>query len=234
MNVGFSLIIPTYQEALNLGNLLQRIASIDFAQLFEVILVDDNSQDGTEKVVKQLQLQYPWLKWIVRHGPRDLSQAILLGLQQAIYPIIVIMDADLSHPPEKIPLMLAALREADVDMVVGSRYVAGGSIDINMPLKRRLISRGCALLTRLVVPVRDPLSGFIAIKKERCLRGAALQPLGWKIGLEMMVKCQCKNIREIPIHFTDRKLGKSKFNFKEAINYLRHLSRLIIYKNLHE
>jgi dolichol-phosphate mannosyltransferase len=230
---GFSIIIPTYREVDNLAALAKRLASVDFhAQSFEVLLMDDNSQDGSVELVNQLRVNYPWLRLIVRQGRRDLSQSIMDGFQMARYPIVLTMDADLSHPPEAIPAMLSVLENEVVDMVIGSRYMDGGSSDVKWPLHRRLISRAAALSASLLLlsKVYDPLSGFIAFRKSLLEKGDALSPIGWKLGLEIMIKCRCRQIREIPIHFSQRYRGSSKLNLKISFDYLRHLFHLGCYK----
>src|SRR3989344_9539625 len=151
MTTEFSIIVPTYKEAKNIPELSERIASNHFSQRFEVIIVDDNSQDGTIEVIEKLRRQYSWLKLITLKNSRSLSKAVITGIQNANYPIIIIMDADLSHPPEKIPEMLHVLSQPDVDMVIGSRYVKGGSVDHGWPFARKLISRLCAILAGTVV-----------------------------------------------------------------------------------
>src|SRR5579871_6651896 len=196
----FSIIVPTYREAKNIPALAARIANLNQSQeTFELILVDDHSQDGIDTVVRDLQSQYPWLMLLQRQGKRSLSESVIDGIKAARFPMIIIMDADLSHPPEKIPAMLALLRDPIVDIVIGSRYVAGGSTDEVWPLKRRLISKLAALVARLLLStdVKDPLSGFIAVRKSTCFAGGALTPVGWKISLEIMVKAHCKTIKEI-------------------------------------
>jgi len=232
-NINFSIIIPTYKEAKNIQNLVQRIESIHFKpREFELIIVDDNSNDGTKEIVDHLQIQNPWLRLIIRNKNKCLSQSVIEGLQQATFPLCVIMDADLSHPPEKIPALLKELQKPDIDLVIGSRYTTGGSFDKNWPYLRKWISHLAAILPRLLIStkVKDPLSGFIAIKKSTFSQGIPLNPIGWKIGLEMMIKYQCKNIIEVPIHFSERTKGQSKLNLKVLYNYFRHLKHLIIFK----
>lgn len=234
-NNSFSIIVPTYFEAKNIAELVRRIAQTHFgAAVFEVILMDDNSGDGIEDVVRQLQPQYPWLRLIIRKGKKGLSEAILDGFKQAKYPIWIIMDADLSHPPEKIPEMLALLTQPNVEIVIGSRYIAGGSSDEKWPWFRKALSRLAALIARVLiaVPVKDPLSGFVALKRDTLHTAEKLEPIGWKIGLEIMVKGKCKHIREVPIHFAQRTQGESKLSFKVIMNYLHHVHRLMWFKFL--
>ena len=229
----FSIIAPTFREAKNIPELIRRIAQVDFSpRSFEVIIVDDNSQDGIAEVVRILQESYSWLQLIVRAGPKSLSASAMEGFQSARYPLVLLMDADLSHTPEKIPEMLAALADPDVDFVIGSRYVQGGSADEQWPTARRFTSRFAAWLAQTLISrrVRDPLSGFFALRKSRLQRCDGLKPIGWKIGLELMLKCRCKNIKEVPIHFSERLYGKSKFNFRVALEYLWQVSHLMIWK----
>ena len=228
-----SIIIPTYREAKNIPTLVKRFQQVDFANRhFEVLIVDDNSQDGIVDVVAEFAKFNPWLKLMIHQGKRSLSQSVMAGMSQASFPVIVVMDADLSHPPEKIPQMLDVLSEPGVDFVIGSRYVAGGNTDEKWPVSRKITSKIAALLAKalLTSKVSDPLSGFFAVRKSTCIAGDELQPVGWKIGLEVMVKCHCKNIREIPIHFSERLLGKSKLNTSVVASYLRHIVLLSKYK----
>ncbi len=230
---GFSLIVPTFQEAKNIPELVRRIAQLDFSgRAFEVILVDDNSRDGIREVAQILRQSYPWLSLHVRRGKKSLSASAMEGFRQARYPLLLLMDADLSHPPEKIPELLEAITHPEVDFVIGSRYIQGGKADKQWPLIRRLTSRAAAGLAQVLLsqPVKDPLSGFFALRKSLLLRCGPLNPIGWKIGLELMLKCQCKNIQEVPIYFSERLYGKSKFNYRVASAYLWQLASLASYK----
>lgn len=227
---GFSIVVPTYKEAKNIPSLVTRIAAINFKHEFELLIMDDDSGDGIIDVVNDLKHKCPWLRLIVNKGQRHLSRAIISGIHHAQYPIIVTLDADLSHPPEAIPEMLITLAEPGVEMVIGSRYIKGGSIDATWPHLRTIVSRTALLLAKLLVPVNDPLSGFMAIEKKTCFRGDPLNPIGWKIALELMVKNNCQLIREIPIHFSERTIGKSKLTIKQGVNYLSHIAHLYAYK----
>jgi len=142
------------------------------------------------------------------------------------------MDADLSHYPEKIPEILAVLDQPEIDMVIGSRYISGGLIDQDWSYYRKIISHVSAWLARLllILSIKDPLSGFIGIKKEVLNRANYINPIGWKIGLELMVRCQCKSIVEIPIQFSARQAGKSKLTLKVGWSYLQQLITLFLFK----
>ena len=139
------------------------------------------------------------------------------------------MDADLSHPPEAIPRLLDSIDE-DSDFALGSRYVPGASTDETWGLFRWINSKTATILARPFTPIKDPMSGFFALPRTIFEQAEELNPIGYKIGLELIVKCACKNIREIPIHFADRKYGQSKLNLKEQFNYLRHLKLLADFK----
>lgn len=233
LNESVSIIIPTLCEARNIPELLKRIAQLNWGvRSFEVIVVDDNSQDGIVEAVDALSLLYPWLRLIVRYGKKGLSQAVIDGFDVAKYPILIVMDADLSHPPEKIPEMLAMIENNDVDMVIGSRYIQNGSSDTTWPIARKRVSVFAAWIARMLVAVsvKDPLSGFIALRKKTYLSATVLKPIGWKVALELMVKCKCKNIKEIPIHFSKRVHGHSKLTSKVILDYLAHIWRLAWYK----
>lgn len=231
MTQSFSLVIPTYHEAENLSALLAAIAAVDFAgRQFEVILMDDQSNDGSLELMQSLASQYPWVRMIVRDGQRGLSRSIVDGFKLAKYSTLVSMDADLSHPIALIPALLNKLENAE--MVIGSRYAQGGSIDADWPWLRGFISRISAFSTKtlLHLSVSDPLSGFFAIRKSKFLSGHIQQPSGWKIALEIMIKCKCKHIEEIPIHFTDRRYGESKLTLKVGIAFIKQLIELCYFR----
>ncbi len=227
--VDLSIIVPTYQEAENIKSLITRIAAaLSGTRLtYEIIIVDDNSQDGSEQIVAELAAEgYP-VGIITRIDERGLSSAVIRGFQEARGHVLVCMDADLSHPPEAIPRLLAALGEPQVTFALGSRYVPGASSDEDWGLYRWLNSKFATLLARPLTRVKDPMSGFFALPREVFEQAAPLNPIGYKIGLELLVKCNCRQVREIPIHFADRRAGQSKLCFKEQLNYIRHIKRLL-------
>jgi dolichol-phosphate mannosyltransferase len=230
MNPSISIIVPTYREAENLPHLIERIDQVraQHGLAVELLVMDDNSADGTEEVVQRLARD--WVRLVVRKQDRGLSPAVVEGLHAARHDTLVVMDADLSHPPEAIPQLLQALDDGG-DFVIGSRYVAGGSTDADWGLFRWLNSKVATLLARPLTAARDPLAGFFALRRETFARGAAaLNPIGYKIGLELIVKCSCRDVREVPIHFADRTRGHSKLSFREQLRYLQHLRRLFIYR----
>ena len=233
--INASIIIPTFREADNLEHLVERIVQsmCDSGGAFEVIIVDDNSQDGTEQVVDRLRgLGHP-VRLITRRNERGLSSAVIRGLDEAGGEFLVCMDADLSHPPEVIPALLDALRKPDVDFVIASRYVDGAGTDADWGLFRHLNSRIATWLARPFTGARDPMSGFFAMRRDRYLKHDPLSPLGYKIGLELIVKCNCRNVKEVPIHFAQRRCGSSKLTLKQQWLYVCHVGRLAGYKLTH-
>lgn len=195
---------------------------------FEILIMDDDSPDGTSEAV--LSLKNPRVRLINRRGrPRGLSAAVIDGLYQAQGELIGVMDADLSHPPEVIPSLIQALREG-ARVAVGSRYVAGGGIK-NWPFHRALISRFACALARPVTPVKDSTSGFFFLQK-KVLENVVLDPLGFKIGLEVFVKSKHEHkIKEVPYVFTDRRKGSSKFGIYVIGCYLKQI--ILLFKKRH-
>lgn len=226
-----SVVIPTYREAANLPVVVPRIceALADTDIDVEILVVDDDSGDGTLEVCAELADSYP-VRLETRHDERGLSSAVIRGLQLARGDILLVMDADLSHPPEKIPELLQALDEPETDFVIGSRYVAGGGTDEGWGLARYVNSKVATLMARPFTRASDPMAGFFALRRSTFRSADDLNPVGYKIGLELMVKCGCKRVREVPIHFSNRLHGESKLSLREQLNYIRHLGRLAEYK----
>jgi len=220
-----SIVVPTFREADSLPSLIERVAQLRRqAELeLELLIVDDDSRDGSEALIAARP--EPWLRLFVRREDRGLSQAVLFGLSRARGDILVVMDADLSHPPEVIPAMLAELR-AGADFVLGSRYVQGGTTAEGWGLFRFVNSKIATYLARPLTRVSDPMSGFFALPRNVFARAENPSPLGYKIGLELLVRCRCRNVREIPIHFSNREHGESKLTLQQQLLYLRHLARL--------
>jgi len=231
-SVAVSIIVPTYGEAENLRLLVPQVceAMTPTGQAFEIVVVDDVSGDDTEEVMAEHAAAGLPARLITRVDERGLSSAVIRGFQEAEGEMLVCMDADLSHPPEAVPRMIEALRKEGVDFVIGSRYVPGGSTDESWGLFRWLNSKVATLMARPFTKAKDPMAGFFALRRERFRNADRLSPVGYKIGLELIVKCNCKTIREVPIYFADRKLGESKLSFKEQLNYIRHVKRLADYK----
>ncbi|MCA9013830.1 MAG: glycosyltransferase family 2 protein [Planctomycetaceae bacterium] len=227
-----SIIVPTYCEAENLKNLIPRISQVlrDSDIAGEIIVVDDNSPDETVAVCEILSESFP-VQLITRQQERGLSTAVIAGMDAATGEFLLVMDADLSHPPEAIPALYCALQNQQADFVIGSRYVKGGSTAETWGWFRKLNSRSATWLARPLTKAQDPLAGFFALSRHNFLKvREILHPVGYKIGLELLVKCRCRHVVEVPIHFADRTLGTSKLSFREQLNYLKHLKRLFEFK----
>lgn len=226
---GISIIVPTFQEVENIPGLLARVDAVRRKHnlTLEVIFVDDNSRDGSVEAVAAAGFE--WARMVVRSEDRGLSSAVIHGFSLAQYPVLVCMDCDLSHPPEKIPDLVLGLG-TNQQMMIGSRYVPGGSTDDEWGFLRWLNSQIAIALARPLTKIKDPMSGFFALRKSDFEAAQDLNPVGYKIALELIVKSGLDNIGEVPIHFTDRVLGESKLTLKEQLLYLRHVRRLYIHR----
>ena len=227
-----SIIIPTYNESQNILKILKSIGDILPKNILaEAIVVDDNSPDGTGKIVENYLKEFKKITGytidvIHRTAKKGLSSAILNGIQQASGDTIVVMDSDFSHPPQIIPRMLDALRKYRCDIVIASRYVKGGKIS-GWPLKRKLLSKLATVIAKkgLGVSTLDPMSGFFAFKRP-IIKGLKFDAIGFKMLLEILVKTKGVSVREIPYTFTDRQFGSSKVTLSTAIDYAKSVLRL--------
>lgn len=225
-----SLVIPTYNERENIPRLLELIEE-EFQQHSiegEVIVVDDNSPDGTGALVESLRAQYPNLTVIHRKGKNGLTSAVMAGFAAARGDILGVMDADLSHPVGKLHEMLACFPDESTDIVIGSRYVSGGRIE-GWNLYRKVLSKGATLLGRVFVSTSDPMTGYFLVRKE-LIEGKHIDAKGFKILLEILIKTECRDIVEVPITFTNRTAGKSKAGLREIFFYLRNLAGYLPYR----
>lgn len=217
-----SLIIPTYKEAENLPRLVERVHWALDGCRFEIIVVDDDSPDGTAKVANELSRDSP-LNLVVRTGERGLASAVLTGFGLAAGRVLGVMDADLQHPPEHLRPMLAAI-DKGADLVVASRYSPGGA-DLGSVVRKNM-SRAATLLTRALLSsaraTPDPLSGFFLLRRE-VVDGAELNPVGYKILLEVLVRGRARRVTSIPYEFQRRLKGISKFNLSEQGRSLGHI-----------
>ncbi|WP_019555691.1 glycosyltransferase [Thiomicrorhabdus arctica] len=227
-----SIIVPTYQEVENLAPLSEMIRSALAEEnlSYEILVMDDNSQDGSiEKVAELFTRNHP-IRLINRTENRGLSPAVIDGFSEANGDFVVVMDADLSHPATAVPTMIAQLRSGESDFVLGSRYVEGGSIDDSWTLWRYINSVIATVPALPLTRVKDPMSGFFAVRRADLPAPSDLSPIGYKIALEVMVKGNFDKVSEVPIHFVDRIHGESKLTLTEQLKYLRHLRRLYQYK----
>jgi len=223
-----SIILPTYNEIDNIKIIIPKIAEVlDREGLqWEIIVVDDDSPDGTASMAEEYGKKYH-VKVCVRKTDRGLSKSVIKGFELAEGDICLVMDADLSHPVEKIPDMVKPIILNECDASVGSRNIPGGECG-EWPLLRRVMSKIAGYMAKGVTSMSDPTSGFMAIRRS-ILDNIDIDPLGWKIVLEVIVKAQ-PMIKEIPILFSERKKGKSKLGIKAQIDYLHHLWKLYSFK----
>jgi len=222
-----TILVPTYNERDNVAPLVRRIDGALAGRNYQVVFVDDDSQDGTAQVAAALSPQYP-VRVIVRRDKRGLASAIVDGIKETTGPIIGVMDADLQHPPETLPLLLDEI-ENGADIAIASRYIKGSALP-GWALTRRIISRGASFLARMLLPfvrqVKDPLSGFFMFDR-KVVAHANLRPTGYKILLEILTEGESTKLTEVPYTFEARSAGQSKLNVFQEIDYLKHVYSLM-------
>jgi dolichol-phosphate mannosyltransferase len=229
MHEKLALVIPTLREAENLPGLLNHVRSIlDPVGIdYEIIVVDDDSRDGTEEIVSAINKEDPRVRLLVRKGERGLSGAILCGWRQTSASILGVMDADLQHPPELLSKLIAAIL-AGSDLAIGSRYVAGGRLGNWNPV-RKFLSAAAVWATwpiqRAGLRAKDPMTGYFLVRRE-CIDGIQFQPSGFKLLLEILVRGHLRSVVELPLEFGQRAQGVSKANFKVGWDYAKLLARL--------
>jgi dolichol-phosphate mannosyltransferase len=224
-----ALVIPTLNEAGNIPVLVGRLHSA-LARVpvnYEILVVDDDSQDGTAAAARKEAELDPRVRVFVRKGERGLAGAVIHGWKHTGADLLGVIDADLQHPPEVLPSLIEPLLNG-ADIAVASRYVNGnGASEWNKV--RLLISRAGIFVTTFLqrkdVQIKDPLSGFFVVRRES-IDGIELQPEGFKILLEILVKGRIRRAVEVPFHFGNRHSGKSKASFKIALQYFTLLGRL--------
>jgi glycosyltransferase involved in cell wall biosynthesis len=225
-----TLIIPTYNERDSVQPLLEAIDAALQGIVWEAVFVDD-SRDGTDVVLAEIGQTDVRVRVLHREVNRGgLAGAVVDGLQEARGTYLCVIDADLQHPPERLPSLLAAARAASADVVVASRYIPGGSTGgLDGPL-RQFYSRGLKQLSQMVFPRRlagitDPLGGYFLLHRG-VVQGVVLRPMGYKILLEILVRCSWKRSAEVPYAFQPRQHGESKADFLQGVQFLHHLARL--------
>ena len=224
-----ALIVPTLYEAGNIRTLLERIrrALDPLAILYELIVVDDDSGDGIEEAVSEIARQDPRVRLLVRKGIRGLAGAVIHGWRNTDAEVLGVIDADLQHPPELLPQMWEALASG-TDVVVASRYAPQGSRR-NWNRFRHLLSQVAIWMTwplqKPGIRVQDPMSGFFLLRRS-CIKDITLQPQGFKILLEILVRGNLRSAKEIPFIFGRRHAGRSKASLKVGLDYLTLLRKL--------
>ena len=224
----FSVVIPTYNEAGGIERLLRTLDEVFRANGLdgEIVVVDDNSPDGTGAIVDRLEREGLPVRCLHRPGKMGLSSGVIDGWRFARpdSEALGAMDADFSHDASILPRMVAALATGGYGLAIGSRYVPGGGIS-NWPKRRIVTSRVAIALAQPLTPIRDITSGYFLVKRT-ALDGVALDPIGFKIGLEVIAKAHYGRALEVPYVFTDRVAGTSKLNQNEILNYLKQLGRI--------
>jgi len=230
--VTVSIVIPTYNERARLGELVAAVFEV-FAQHGldgELVIVDDNSPDGTGALADELAARHR-IRVVHRAGKLGLGTAVVAGFKAASADVLGVMDADLSHPPEALPRLLAALETHGADLAIGSRYIRGGATR-NWPLVRRIMSRAACLLARPITAAHDATSGYFLIRRE-AVQDVEIAAGGFKICLELLVRGRVRSIVEVPYTFVDRAAGESKMSWKEATGYFKQVGDLWRYRRAH-
>ncbi|KHL92665.1 hypothetical protein QW71_27965 [Paenibacillus sp. IHB B 3415] len=224
-----SIVIPTFNEKDNVVTISHRImkAMENTGSEYEILFVDD-SKDETPQVLDNLSKLHPQIHYIHRKNGRGLGTAVVEGFNKSTGNHIIVMDADLQHPPELLPLIFQRLQEG-TDLIIPSRFVDGGS-DGGLNAFRKLVSWTARMIGRVSIKrmrnITDCTGGFFGLKRD-VLIDANLDPIGWKILMEVLVKGNHKTVHEIPYSFVSRDAGESKMSGKEQFNYLRHIMKLI-------
>jgi dolichol-phosphate mannosyltransferase len=221
-----SVVVPTYNERDRLAELVA-VLRAEFQSkglAAEIVVVDDNSPDGTGAIADAISARDPLVRVVHRPGKMGLGTAVMDGFARARADVLGVLDADLSHPPATLVAMFGVMQAASSDMVVGSRYVPGGG-EAGWSKARLLMSRFACLLARALTPVRDATSGLFLVRRD-VITGVAIAAGGFKICLELLVRGRPSTVAEAPYVFTGRTAGESKMNLKEALGYLTQLRAL--------
>lgn len=226
-----SLVIPTYNESSNVPNIVEQLTQLldnFIPERYELLLVDDDSPDLTWQTAQNITGKYPQLRVMRRETEKGLSSAVIRGWQTAKGSVLGVIDADLQHPPEVLLKLLSAITDG-ADLAVASRHVEGGGVS-DWSVARRFLSRGAQLLGLIISPavvgrVSDPMSGFFMVKRS-AIASAQLNPLGYKILLEVIGRGHINDIAEVGYIFQEREAGESKVTWKQYIEYIGHLVRL--------
>ncbi len=225
--VNLTVVVPTYNEKTNVISVANAIHNCLAGESFEVLFVDDSTDAESLDILNSLAAKHSFVRVLHRHGEKGLGTAVVRGFEEAKGQFVAVMDADMQHPPEVLAQMLERIREG-YDIVIPSRFIPGGDDGGLSPI-RKFISWGArvmgqALLKR-VRRVTDPTSGFFMMRKN-VIQGVVLQPIGWKILMEVLVRGHYQTVLEIPYCFHEREAGASHMSFGEQVNYLRHLASL--------
>jgi dolichol-phosphate mannosyltransferase len=228
--IGFTLVVPTFNECENIAAFLRAARDELEAALpgqYEIVVVDDDSPDRTWEIAAQALPGFPQLRVVRRQGERGLATGVMRGYQIGRGDVLGTINADFQHPPSILPLMLAQIQDAD--LVIASRYIDGAGLGA-WPIRRRIASRGAHRIGRLFLPqvfnrVSDPLSGCYMFRRA-AVAGDEFHPLGYKTLMEILALGRIETIRECPYHMRERRLGRSKVTAIHWYQYLHRLWRL--------
>ncbi len=228
----FSLVIPTYNERENIELLIAQISKILADFNYEILIVDDNSPDGTWQIVQKLQKTYPVVRLIRRQNMRGLSSAVIEGFQQARGDVLGVMDADHSHDVRLLRKMVELIQQEKADCVIGSRRISGGGAD-QWPFYRKWLSNLATFSAHICteIQVKDPMSGYFCIHQKLYEEAKAqVRPKGYKILLELLVKSSPQKVMELPYVFVNRRQGYSKLSLQVVRDYLEQLLQLALFR----
>lgn len=226
-----TVIVPTFNERENVRPLVAEICAAVEGLDWELLFVDD-SNDGTDTEVRRVAEDEPRVRLLHRErNTGGLAGAVLDGFRAARGQYLCVLDGDLQHPPAGIRTLLAEAERSGAGLVIASRYVPGGSpggLDGGL---RRFYSRALKTLARALFPrrlrgVSDPLGGFFLVRRQ-VVEGVRLRPVGYKILLEVLVRCRPCRVRETPYRFRPRQHGATKSDLRQGLRFLRHLARLM-------
>jgi dolichol-phosphate mannosyltransferase len=224
-----SVIVPTFNEGSNVDRMYEAVTAAFPRGDFELLFVDD-STDGTRDRIARLAAADPHVRLLAGEGRRGLARAVADGVGAAKGDVLAVLDGDLQHPPGLLPYLVRVLEEENADLVVPSRYVAGGSPGGLGPL-RKVISLGAKFLAQAVLKearrTSDPLGGFFVVRR-RALEGVTLAPRGWKILLEVLVRGRIAKVVDVPYRFAPRTEGESKLSWRVELEFLHHLLDLFL------
>ena len=232
-DVDLSVVIPTFNESYGISKILRSLHSAltELQIKFEIILVDDDSPDNTWEIAAELLEEIPELTVIRRVGAKGLATAVICGWQYSNGRLLGVMDGDGQHPIGVVKDLFTVFSDKNNEVAIASRYLPHGGIK-KWSLSRRLLSRGAQTLGQLLLPgaigtINDPMSGFFIVKRS-IITKTELDPVGYKILLEILARSQANKIQEVPYVFLERSSGKSKVALSHYSSYLRHLLRLRI------
>ncbi|MDF2690840.1 MAG: hypothetical protein K0S29_695 [Gammaproteobacteria bacterium] len=224
-----SIIIPTFNERENVQVIAQRIkaALAGLSLSYEIWFIDD-SKDETPSILEELAKAEPEVRYIHRENARGLGTAVVEGFAKAKGQYLVVMDADLQHPPELLPKIIEKLQQGN-ELVIPSRFVKGGS-DGGLNAFRKLVSWTARVIGQIALKrlrkITDCTGGYFGLNRT-VIEQVKLDPIGWKILMEVLIKGRYSKVTEVPYEFVDRHAGESKMSLKEQWNYLRHIAKLV-------